>query len=126
PLRYHVRGEQRTVNGPFEGVIPGLRRRLEETTDEHARAEIDQYMTPRTCPACNGARLRPEVLAVTVARHNIAEVAALPVGVAGEWAASLLEDKETSRQADKEPGADDEISPAPLLLFSLSEGLTRR
>ena len=82
PLRYHVRGEQRVVNGPFEGVIPSLRRRLEETTDERARAEIDQYMTPRTCPACNGARLRPEVLAVTVAGRNIAQVAALPVGEA--------------------------------------------
>src|SRR6478735_11192037 len=102
PLRYHLRGEQRVVNGPFEGVIPGLRRRLEETTDERARAEIDQYMTPRTCSACNGARLRPEVLAVTVAGRNIAQVAALPVGEAGEWAAGLLEDKEIRRQGDKE------------------------
>ena len=98
PLRYHVRGEQRVVNGPFEGVIPSLRRRLEETTDERARAEIDQYMTPRTCPACNGARLRPEVLAVTVAGRNIAQVAALPVAEARAWAESLLEDKETRRQ----------------------------
>ena len=101
PLRYHVRGEQRVVNGPFEGVIPGLRRRLEETTDERARAEIDQYMTPRTCSACNGARLRPEVLAVTVAGRNIAQVAALPVGEARAWAASLLEDKETSETSDR-------------------------
>jgi excinuclease ABC subunit A len=90
PLRYHVRGEQRIVNGPFEGVIPSLRRRLEETADERARAEIDQYMTPRTCSTCNGARLRPEVLAVTVAGHNIAQIAALPVDEARGWAAKLL------------------------------------
>ncbi|MDQ2998616.1 MAG: excinuclease ABC subunit UvrA, partial [Chloroflexota bacterium] len=126
PLRYHVRGEQRVVNGPFEGVIPGLRRRLEETTDERARAEIDQYMTPRTCSACNGARLRPEVLAVTVAGRNIAQVAALPVGEAREWAVGLLEDKETSRQADKQTVAGDDISPAALLPCSLSEALIGR
>jgi excinuclease ABC subunit A len=93
PLRYHVRGEQRVVNGPFEGVIPSLRRRLEETADERARAEIDQYMTPRTCPACGGARLRPEVLAVTVAGRNIAQVAALPVGEARAWAEEIENEK---------------------------------
>ncbi|HEU5102514.1 MAG TPA: excinuclease ABC subunit UvrA [Roseiflexaceae bacterium] len=93
PLRYHVRGEQRVVNGPFEGVIPSLRRRLEETTDERARAEIDQFMTPRTCPACNGARLRPEVLAVTIAGRNIAQVAALPVGEARAWAQQIENDQ---------------------------------
>src|SRR6185436_6872777 len=97
PLRYHVRGEERVVNGPFEGVIPSLRRRLEETTDELTRAEIDQFMTPRTCPTCNGARLRPEVLAVTVADRNIAQVAALPVGQARAWAEELLEQDERRR-----------------------------
>jgi excinuclease ABC subunit A len=93
PLRYHVRGEERVVNGPFEGVIPSLRRRLEETTDERTRAEIDQFMTPRTCPTCNGARLRPEVLAVTVAGRNIAQVAALPVGEARAWAQEIENDQ---------------------------------
>src|SRR5262249_5059566 len=102
PLRYHVRGEERVVNGPFEGVIPSLRRRLEENTDERARAEIDQYMTPRPCPACGGARLRPEVLAVTVAGRNIAQVAALPVSEGRAWAESLLGDQrpKTKDQSD--------------------------
>jgi excinuclease ABC subunit A len=90
PLRYHVRGEERVVNGPFEGVIPSLRRRLSEATDESTRAEIEQYMTPRTCPACGGARLRPEVLAVTVADSNIAQVAALPIAEARVWADESL------------------------------------
>jgi len=94
PLRYHVRGEERLFNGPFEGVIPSLRRRLEEATDEAEKTEIDQYMTPRTCSACGGARLRPEVLAVTVAGQNIAQVAALPVAETRGWAEALIENAE--------------------------------
>lgn len=86
PLRYHLRGEERLVEAPFEGVIPGLRRRLAESTDETDRAQIEQYMTPRTCPACGGARLRPELLAVTVAGRTIAQVAALPIAEALPWA----------------------------------------
>jgi excinuclease ABC subunit A len=93
PLRYHVRGEERVVTGPFEGVIPSLRRRLTEATDDSARAEIEQYMTPRTCSTCGGARLRPEVLAVTVADRNIAQVAALPIADALIWADDLLDGK---------------------------------
>jgi excinuclease ABC subunit A len=91
PLRYHVRGEERVVTGPFEGVIPSLRRRLTEATDDSARAEIEQYMTPRTCSTCGGARLRPEVLAVTVADRNIAQVAALPISEALAWSEARIE-----------------------------------
>ncbi|MFL5800426.1 MAG: excinuclease ABC subunit UvrA [Roseiflexaceae bacterium] len=90
PLHYHMRGEERVVNGPFEGVIPSLRRRLTEAGDEGGRTEIEQYMTPRSCPVCGGARLRPEVLGVTVAGRNIAQVAALPVAEALVWADELL------------------------------------
>ena len=78
-LRYHIGGKEREVQAPFEGVIPNLRRRLAETKDEAERESIGQFMTPRTCPACNGARLRPEVLAVTVAGRTIADIARLTV-----------------------------------------------
>jgi excinuclease ABC subunit A len=91
PLRYHVRNEERIVNSPFEGVIPSLRRRLNESNDDSTRNEIEQFMTPRVCPACNGARLRPEVLAVSVAQRNIAQIASLPISEALEWANSLLQ-----------------------------------
>ncbi len=102
PLRYHVRGEERVINGPFEGVIPSLRRRLEEATDETEKADIDQYMTPRTCSACNGARLRPEVLGVTVRGNNIAQVAALPVSEARIWAETLLNDAPLAETGSQE------------------------
>jgi excinuclease ABC subunit A len=126
PLRYHVRGEERVVTGPFEGVIPSLRRRLAEATDDSARAEIEQYMTPRTCPACGGARLRPEVLAVTVAGRNIGHVSALPIAEALVWAEELLEDKETRRQGDKQASASNDSILSPLLPVSLPVALTAR
>ncbi|MGQ9550652.1 MAG: excinuclease ABC subunit UvrA [Roseiflexus sp.] len=94
PLRYHLRGEERVVEAPFEGVIPALRRRLAECTDETERAQIEQFMTPRTCPICNGARLRPELLAVTVAGTTIARVAALPVAEAWAWTKALIADSD--------------------------------
>jgi excinuclease ABC subunit A len=94
PLRYTVRGEERRVEEPFEGVIPGMRRRLAETSDDAERTQIELYMSPRTCPTCGGARLRPEVLAVTVGGRSIAQIAALPVRDARPWADTLLDNAE--------------------------------
>src|SRR6266436_223023 len=61
-------------DGGFEGVIKTLERRYRETSSEEARAEIEQFMTERPCPACRGSRLRPESLGVKIAGHSIAEV----------------------------------------------------
>ncbi|KAB8142530.1 excinuclease ABC subunit UvrA [Chloroflexia bacterium SDU3-3] len=87
-LRYQLRGEQHESAAPFEGVIPSLRRRLAEASDDE-RSQLEPYMTPRTCPACGGARLRPEVLAVTVAGSTIAQVATMPIDQALGWARAL-------------------------------------
>ncbi|MBQ6020283.1 MAG: excinuclease ABC subunit UvrA [Clostridia bacterium] len=57
----------------FEGVINNLERRYLEATSEWARWEIEQVMTEEKCPVCNGARLKKEILAVTVAGINIDE-----------------------------------------------------
>ena len=61
-------------DGGYEGVIKTLERRYRETSSEEARAEIEQFMTERPCPACRGSRLRPESLGVKIAGHSIAEV----------------------------------------------------
>ncbi|HMQ31237.1 MAG TPA: excinuclease ABC subunit UvrA [Chloroflexaceae bacterium] len=106
-LRYHVGGKQREVQGAFEGVIPSLRKRHAEAKDEADREAVAAYMTPRTCPACGGARLRPEVLAVTVAGRIIADVARLTVAQAIPWAAVLLEEAGRTGVARKASGADD-------------------
>jgi excinuclease ABC subunit A len=55
-------------------VIPNLERRFRETGSEYIRAKITEFMTTRPCPTCNGQRLRPEALAVTVQDHNIVEI----------------------------------------------------
>jgi excinuclease ABC subunit A len=57
--------------GDFEGVIPWLERRYHETDSDWAREEISQYMVEKICDACNGKRLRPEVLAITINGKSI-------------------------------------------------------
>ncbi len=64
---------------PFEGVLPSLERRFRETDSQAIRDEMEEYMSHRPCPACEGGRLRPEALAVTVAGHTIRHVSELPV-----------------------------------------------
>ncbi|MBN1577949.1 MAG: excinuclease ABC subunit UvrA [Chitinispirillaceae bacterium] len=59
---------------PFEGVIPNLLRRYKETSSEEVRRWIEGFMTQQECPACKGARLRPESLAVKIHGQNIAEI----------------------------------------------------
>ncbi|MGI6547531.1 MAG: excinuclease ABC subunit UvrA [Bacillota bacterium] len=72
-------GHRRVRTIHFSGVIPTLKRWHRETKMEHARREIEQYMTTLPCPACRGARLRPEALAVLVAGRNISQVTAMSV-----------------------------------------------
>ncbi|MBU3895840.1 excinuclease ABC subunit UvrA [Patescibacteria group bacterium] len=66
-------------DGSFEGVIPNLQRRYHETDSDWTRQEIEQYMIIKQCPSCMGKRLKPEVLAVTVAERSINQIAELPV-----------------------------------------------
>ncbi|MFO7152654.1 MAG: excinuclease ABC subunit UvrA [Bacillota bacterium] len=72
-------GSRRHYRGYFEGVINNLKRRYNETDSEWSREEIEQYMSTKPCPACKGARLKPESLAVKVGGLSIAEVTALSI-----------------------------------------------
>lgn len=69
----------------YEGIVPNLMRRYKETDSDFIRGEIEQYMTSKLCPVCLGARLKPEVLAVTVGDQSIINVAKLPVRKAVEF-----------------------------------------
>jgi excinuclease ABC subunit A len=73
----------------FEGVIPNLERRYRDTESDYVRSEIERYMTSKPCPACEGQRLKPESLAVTVGGLNISKVTAMSIGQALEWTKSL-------------------------------------
>ena len=69
----------RRVDRPFEGVLASLKRRLDEAEDDEMRAKFEAYQNFRTCPDCNGSRLRPESRAATVAGKSIVEVMPMPV-----------------------------------------------
>ena len=64
---------------PFEGIVNNLERRYSETTSDWARWEIELFMTDHECPGCKGARLKDEILAVTVGGKNIDEFTRMSV-----------------------------------------------
>jgi excinuclease ABC subunit A len=96
-IRYRSRyGRQRSYYTYYEGVIPWLQRRYEESESDSARERIEQYMRQIPCPKCKGARLRPESLAVTVGDINIADLTAKSVKSAVEFVNDLqLSDRDT-------------------------------
>jgi Excinuclease ABC subunit A len=69
----------------YEGVVPYLERRYREAHSEAAREEMEQFITARPCPACRGARLKPESLAVKVGGKSIMEVTAMSCSEAREF-----------------------------------------
>jgi excinuclease ABC subunit A len=88
-VRYrHERGEN-TYKATFEGIITNLERRYRETDSEYIKTELEKYMVPRPCPTCQGKRLKPEVLAVTVDDQTISDVAVLSITDALDWIATL-------------------------------------
>ncbi len=78
-------GAWRQYAKPFEGVIPNLVRRHAETDSELVKKRLEQYMGRRPCPVCKGARLKPEILACTVAGQSIVEICRLSVREAGAF-----------------------------------------
>jgi excinuclease ABC subunit A len=80
---------------PFEGVIPNLERRYHETDSSYIRETIERFMNIRPCPQCNGARLRPEGLAVKINGKSIAGVTSVSIEKAVEYFEGLaLADQE--------------------------------
>src|SRR5436305_1995250 len=72
-------GRKRSYMLAFEGIIPSLERRYRDTDSATQRERIEEYMSFRPCPTCKGARLKPEVLAVTVGGKNIHEFTQMSV-----------------------------------------------
>ena len=82
-------GRVRNYSTGFEGVIPFIHRRHGETDSEYSRDKYEGYMRQIPCPACKGARLKPEVLAVTVGGKNIAEICALSISDTADFLLSI-------------------------------------
>ena len=72
-------GENKEYFVPFEGVMPLLSRRYQETDSDEMRESYENYMTEIPCKACHGARLKPETLSVTVGGRNIYEVTTMTI-----------------------------------------------
>jgi excinuclease ABC subunit A len=82
-------GRNRSYYANYEGVIPWIERRYTETDSDYSRDKYEGYMREVPCPACQGTRLKPEILAVTVEGRSIAELAGLSIGEAAEWLLAL-------------------------------------
>src|SRR5580704_8068088 len=74
---------------PFEGVLPNMERRYRETDSAWVREELGRYQAARTCEVCDGARLKPEALAVKIAGRSISEATALSISAAVDWFAGV-------------------------------------
>src|ERR687896_345542 len=72
-------GRRRSYTMAFEGVVASLQRRYKETDSSQQRERIEEYMSFRPCPTCKGARLKPEVLAVTIGGKSINEFTQMSV-----------------------------------------------
>ena len=98
----------RTYKTTFEGIIPNLERRYRESDSDFVKGEIEKYMTNKVCPTCEGKRLKPEVLAITVADKSIADITEMSVEQSLEYFNGLkLSDQEQiiAKQILKEIGA---------------------
>jgi excinuclease ABC subunit A len=78
-------GRRRSYTTTFEGIVPNLERRYRETDSDYSREKIEEYMSVRPCPACDGARLRPESLAVRVGGLGIHDVTRMSARRTIEW-----------------------------------------
>jgi excinuclease ABC subunit A len=82
---------QYATDRPFEGVLPNMERRYRETDSSWVREDLGRYQNAKTCEICAGARLKPEALAVKIARRSISEATALSISEAAEWFAGIDE-----------------------------------
>src|SRR3989344_433605 len=95
---YYVPGSNRegritSINTPWEGFMPQLKRRYSQTDSDYIRTEIQKYMSQEVCPECKGARLKPEALAVTLDKLNIFEITQLSIKDLQTFIASLSSDQ---------------------------------
>jgi excinuclease ABC subunit A len=87
-------GQEREYFDGFEGVIPRMERLYRDTESENSRAYIERYMVSRTCSVCEGKRLKPEALAITIGGNSIDKISSMSVAQASGWI-KMLHGRET-------------------------------
>ena len=92
------RGRRYQWNTRFEGIIKNLERRHRETESDNVRKDMERYMTSLPCQECDGNRLKPEALAVTVSNRNIIEITNDSIMSASKWIDSLIKDESISER----------------------------
>ena len=88
-FRYDEGGRVYQVKRVFEGIIPNMERRYRETDSNWVREEFENYQNNRPCGSCGGYRLRPEALAVKLAKLHVGEVVNMSIKEAFGWCAEL-------------------------------------
>ena len=83
------RNGRRSMQVHFEGVLPNLERRYNDTESDWMRGELEQYMSTIPCPACGGARLKPESIGVTVAERSIVDVTSMSIARGARFFAAI-------------------------------------
>ncbi|MFP4624578.1 MAG: excinuclease ABC subunit UvrA [Gemmatimonadota bacterium] len=103
--RHVIQGVRRKGKGrSFQGVIPFLESRERKRYKAYIRVFLRKYQRARTCPACGGARLRPEALNVRVGGRHIGEISSLRISEARAWFERLIEPGPAARPDVGEPG----------------------
>ena len=91
----NMRGEEKEFFTEYEGILPMVKRRHSEASTDSMREEFEKFMSIKPCTTCHGARLKPEVLAITVGDKNINEVTQLTIKEALDFFSHLqLTDRE--------------------------------
>ena len=114
------KGRETIWHTTFNGVIPELERRYEETTSDYVRTELEKYMVKQECPECKGARLKPEALAVTIQDRSISEISALSIEKAGEWVEGSMKEMNDRERSIASPIIEEILA---RLKFLVSVGL---
>jgi excinuclease ABC subunit A len=78
-------GKETEIEETFEGFVPYLEKKYQESDSEWVQSEIGRFMRKEVCPACNGRRLKAESLAVHIDNRNIMDVCDMAINVSGAW-----------------------------------------
>ncbi len=100
-VEYDGMGGAGYYNAAFEGIVPNLERRYQETTSEYMKGEIESYMVETPCPVCHGQRYKPETLAVKIGDKNIAELSELSIRAAREYVNNVKLDNKQKMIAER-------------------------